>query len=189
VSYWPMSRPRLSVGNSDPRDAATVVSAQLSPEATVDAEDHRRTARGGSEARIGPIPAVAGQWRPVGPHRPRTPRQHKRALRKDHQGRRLILERAQGRRHPDGQRRADPRPPLLEASDDTASRCGRRWPLSPLAPTWPCVPLSVACALKPTHGPLGHRSEPRSATTPLTPGPAPVRNPRSCDRVKYHESG
>jgi hypothetical protein len=109
---------------------ASVVSARLSPEAghTVDAEDHRPTPRGGSEALI---PAVAGQWRPVDPHPARAPRQHERALRKDR--RRLIPERAQ----------ADPTLTagavrilglLQEASDDSAK------------PVWPKMATRAAGA-------------------------------------------
>jgi hypothetical protein len=95
------------------------VSAQLSPEATVDGHGHRSTSGHHSDALTGPIPAVAGQWHPVDPHRPRTPKQHKRALRKDRRRRRRILERAQ----------ADPTLTanavrvlglLLEPSDDSA---------------------------------------------------------------------
>jgi hypothetical protein len=72
------------------------VSAQLSPEAAPDGHGHRPTSSGDhNDALTGPIPAVAGQWRPVDPHRPRTPKQLKRALRKDRRRRRCIAERAQ----------------------------------------------------------------------------------------------
>jgi DNA-binding MarR family transcriptional regulator len=71
------------------------MSTQLSPVATVDGHGHRPTSGDHSDALTGPIPAVAGQWRPVDPHRPRTPKQLKRALRKDRRRRRCIAERAQ----------------------------------------------------------------------------------------------
>jgi hypothetical protein len=109
------------------------MSAQLSPEATVDGHGHRPTSGDHSDALTGPIPAVAGQWRPVDPHRARTPKQEKRALRKDHRRRRRILERAQ----------ADPTLTanavrvlglLLEASDDTAK------------PVWPKMATLAAGA-------------------------------------------
>jgi DNA-binding MarR family transcriptional regulator len=71
------------------------MSAQLSPEATVEGHGYRPTSGDHSDTAGGPIPAVAGQWRPVDPHRPRTPKQLKRALRKDRRRRRCIAERAQ----------------------------------------------------------------------------------------------